>query len=197
MAKRVQRIAITCAHCGTVFHERASRRRMYCSHACDGAATKKRYSAARQHLTCSECGKPFEAQPARTDAEFCSMVCGNGAKARRTAVKRGNALRGKGTAPDGGLLPTTYPKLNGRHAHRVVAEQELGRPLECGEIVHHDDEDKHNYSPSNLVVLPSQTAHARLHNTKNRLCTIPGCGQKHAAKGLCNKHWKQARKVGA
>ena len=57
---------------------------------------------------------------------------------------------------------TTYRKRHGRHEHRVVAEQMIGRPLERGEIVHHIDGDKHNNDPSNLMVM-TQNDHAREH----------------------------------
>ena len=57
---------------------------------------------------------------------------------------------------------TTYRKRHGRHEHRVVAEQMLGRPLVRGEIVHHIDGDKHNNDPSNLMVM-TQNDHAREH----------------------------------
>lgn len=59
---------------------------------------------------------------------------------------------------------TTYPKGDGgRHKHRLVAESVLGRPLTTEEVVHHIDNDKQNYDPSNLVVFPSQAYHARCH----------------------------------
>jgi hypothetical protein len=60
------------------------------------------------------------------------------------------------------VKPTTYRKRNGRHEHRVVAEQMLGRPLRRGEIVHHIDGNKHNNDPSNLQVM-SQSDHIREH----------------------------------
>ena len=36
----------------------------------------------------------------------------------------------------------TYSKYYGRHTHRVVAEQMLGRKLKPGEVVHHIDHNK-------------------------------------------------------
>ena len=57
----------------------------------------------------------------------------------------------------------SYRKRYGRHEHRVVAEEMLGRPLAPGEVVHHRDGDKLNNSPENLEVLPSQAAHVKQH----------------------------------
>lgn len=63
------------------------------------------------------------------------------------------------------VKPTTYRKIHGRHAHRVIAEQMLGRPLKRGEIVHHIDGNKHNNDPSNLQVM-TQAEHMKLHRAQ-------------------------------
>lgn len=57
----------------------------------------------------------------------------------------------------------TYKKYLGRHMHRVVAEQMLGRKLKKSEVVHHIDGNKTNNDPSNLMVFLSQKEHARYH----------------------------------
>lgn len=49
------------------------------------------------------------------------------------------------------------------HEHRLVAEHWLGRLLADGEIVHHRNRDRADNYPANLVVLPSVSAHRRLH----------------------------------
>ena len=58
-----------------------------------------------------------------------------------------------------------YRKYLGRHEHRVVAEQKIGRALLPGEVVHHWDTNKLNNDPRNLAVLVSQSEHARLEST--------------------------------
>ena len=74
-------------------------------------------------------------------------------------IRRGQMLRGSGEGK-------AYRKMLGRHEHRKVAEEILGRPLQKGEIVHHIDGDKLNNAPENLMVLSSQAEHARLHFSK-------------------------------
>ena len=77
----------------------------------------------------------------------------------KSRIRRGNLLRGKGEG-------RTYTKRLGRHEHRVVAEQMLGRPLREGEVVHHMDGNKKNNAPENLLVFPSQKKHAAWHARK-------------------------------
>ncbi len=98
-------------------------------------------------------------------ATYCTVLCQrrahcspeyNASIAKDTAAWRGDSLRwsGKGRG---------YVKFNGRHLHRVLAEQLLGRLLLPGEIVHHKDGNKRNNMPGNLEILPSQSAHAKAH----------------------------------
>ena len=58
--------------------------------------------------------------------------------------------------------PNNYIKLKGRHMHRVVMEQVLGRKLTKDEVVHHIDENKWNNSPENLQVM-TRSEHIKLH----------------------------------
>ena len=76
-------------------------------------------------------------------------------QSRRASFRDKNALRYTGSREN-------YVKLQGRHMHRVVAEEMLGRKLLLGEIVHHKDGDKWNNSPDNLEVM-TQAEHARIH----------------------------------
>ena len=74
-------------------------------------------------------------------------------------IRQSERQRGRGEGK-------TYRKLLGRHEHRRVAESILNRPLQKGEVVHHVDGNKLNNSPQNLLVLPSQAEHARIHFSK-------------------------------
>lgn len=50
------------------------------------------------------------------------------------------------------------------YEHRAVAEEKLGRPLQDGEVVHHEDQNKNNNQPDNIVVFSSQRAHMLYEN---------------------------------
>lgn len=74
--------------------------------------------------------------------------------------KVGDRLRNRGEG-------RTYRKYLGRHEHRVVAEQKLGRPLTKDEIVHHIDGNKRNNDPINLMIV-TRAEHARIHISKKK-----------------------------
>jgi len=78
-----------------------------------------------------------------------------------TREKLRNAHLGKGSGK-------TYTKFYGKHEHRIVAEQKLGRKLLPGEIVHHIDENKKNNHPDNIQIFSSQSEHAKHHMLKRQ-----------------------------
>jgi HNH endonuclease len=112
------------------------------------------------------CETVFRVRRKYPQQRFCSRRCGflavnppdhNARVARATAAKRGDMLRGRGAGK-------TYRKRGGRHEHRVVMEQKLGRRLTSEELIHHDDHTRGNNDPGNLL-LTNRVEHARLHNT--------------------------------
>ncbi len=77
-------------------------------------------------------------------------------KTQEVRAKLRDARLGKGECKG-------YSKIYGRLAHRVVAEQTLGRPLTQNEVVHHRDGNRYNNEPENLVVFPTLGDHSRFH----------------------------------
>lgn len=138
----------------------------FCSCSC-ALRTRHRNRTRQVHvLVCPQCGGSFEVPPKEFNRgrKFCSHSCAiqfhqpehfiTPSARKAGADKR----RGTGTAD-------WYIKRDGRHEHRTVAEQKIGRALLPGEVVHHRNENKKDNAPDNLDVLPSQAEHARLHFT--------------------------------
>ena len=153
-----------CMGCGEVFSPRVWSQ-LYCKRNC-GLEPKE----------CIECGTEFMPDHHHRGQKCCSREC----MYKQIAVRNRTSQR---VNQPGGLTEEekdklrklyldkgeglTYRKVNGRHEHRTVAEEVLGRPLGKNEVVHHEDLDKRNNDPSNLFVFPTQSWHKRHHNLKH------------------------------
>lgn len=108
-------------------------------------------------FTCQQCGSTFTRRQSKA-ARFCGHSCKakfhGTAHMSGTQAALGDKRRGSGRG-DG------YVKRGGRHEHRAVAEEMLGRPLAPTEIVAHQDRRKANNDPANLRVFPSRADFAR------------------------------------
>lgn len=116
---------------------------------------------------CLFCHKPFVLRKPSSKQRYCGHSCAFRhifpenipvSKTKAVISKRADSRRNRGDAK-------WYVKRDGRHEHRTVVENLLGRKLRRDEIVHHIDHNKRNNDPSNLHVM-SQSEHARLHFTK-------------------------------
>ena len=144
---------------------------------------------SKVNIICDFCGKEFLRDQSRVgDKNFCSKECVYKFKSKKynpenyckhehltelniklnptrmteevkENIRWGSLLKGAGKA---------YPKIHGKAAHRVIMEAKLGRKLRPGEVVHHKDENRLNYSEDNLELLSSQNEHAKLHLKNGR-----------------------------
>ena len=134
----------------------------------------------KQEVCCEACGKIFYRYPSQISKHnFCSRKCAKVFTSSRMSnfnrqenpmntpdgwsKEQREAVRQREQKRMGPCSPETYPKEHGKHEHRRVAEQMLGRALNPGEVVHHIDRDKHNNDPRNLMVFSNQAEHRKWH----------------------------------
>lgn len=127
-------------------------------------------------VKCDWCGKEFQKIRHHVrDHNFCCTEHANLWNGERLAQynREENPMNKKGGMAEVRLKRSeqlsgigegkAYPKYLGRHAHRVIAEILIGRPLKPKETVHHIDGDKLNNDPENIAVFPSQSEHCKAH----------------------------------
>lgn len=147
---------ITCDWCGTEFKRWPStiKRTNYCSRKCLAEATSKAKNPdGYRNLT------DYTRQ-----SENMSRVNQRLNPIRMTPEVRANLRKahlGKGEGK-------SYEKTYGRHTHRIVMEEKLGRELRPEEVVHHIDGNPRNNHPDNLVAL-SREEHINLHRAQGDL----------------------------
>ena len=149
------KLKITCDWCGKVFEREEcflrGKRHHFCSRQClaDFSSKDKNPDGYRELKDFTNIGAHFSAinrerNPTKMTPEIRK-------KLRESRLGKGEC---KG-----------YSKIYGKLAHRVIAEEKLGRPLKPTEVVHHRDGNKYNNHPDNLVVFQSSGEHTRFHNT--------------------------------
>lgn len=120
---------------------------------------------------CDYCGRSYKGYPGKPRGKrtFCGVMCrlkwlGEQNKTKRVNQKGGLTLEErakirKSRIDQTPVVHNTYAKVFGRHEHRIVAENMLGRDLVKGEVVHHINHNKRDNSPENLMVFKSQADH--------------------------------------
>lgn len=132
--------------------------------------------------TCEGCGNEFENKPGKNGKVYhakrhCTRQCWlkrhnqvGASHAKRGATVAAQTWRSRRGESHGG---NAYVKEDQRHQHRVVAERLLDRPLTSSEVVHHEDFDRKNNDPRNLIIFKDQSAHMKHHQrclSKNQTC---------------------------
>jgi len=129
----------TCNVCGHMFSGRPNQKT--CSYAC--ADISRRTAVRNTH--CAYCKKPL-ASNCHPRTRFCSRSCGAHERDRNG---KPNAPEGTRSKDGSGYIRLKVGKRWVRE-HRYVMEQQLGRPLEKYEHVHHKDGDRSNNQLDNL-----------------------------------------------
>jgi hypothetical protein len=118
----------------------------------------------------------------------------------RHHIKGTTHPRYKGRTISGGyafIFVPDHPYAN-KHGcvqeHRLVVERLIGRYLRPEEVVHHDNEDKQDNRPENLILCDSNGEHLRLHHTRSTGAICARCGdpaRRVIGRGLCRRCYKR------
>ncbi|WP_288750518.1 HNH endonuclease signature motif containing protein [uncultured Corynebacterium sp.] len=154
--KKRPAVDVTCAWCGTTFKRWPStvRTKNYCSRDCYAKAQSKTHNPDGYKTVTNYSAQSANMKRINAELNPTRMTDETRAKLREAHLGKGDRK--------------TYQKIHGRHVHRVVAEQKIGRPLHSDEIVHHIDGDIHNNAPENLQVM-TQSDHINLHRLQGDL----------------------------
>lgn len=158
MSKRMKRISI-CSHCGAEFHSLYGRKGLFCSRDCYFASLKKDPIIK----ICVQCGNEFEVHSyqmrRKGHGRYCSRKC-------HYSSRRYNPHKDIST-PEGRVLvyAPDNPMANrqGRvYRYRLIASEQIGRPLTSEETVHHANTDCSDDEPSNLEI-KTPSSHMKEH----------------------------------
>lgn len=156
-----------CSNCGKVINKRPSelKKQNYCNKKC-------RYEHKRIDCKCEVCGKGFQKlESLKSKHDLCSLECSKIFTSKRMSKmnvdlnptrmneKTKDKIRQKHFKPN----RVSYKKIYGRHEHRILMEQKIGRKLKKGEVVHHIDGNIQNNNLDNLHLFKNQAEHARYH----------------------------------
>ena len=174
----------SCQHCGMEFLPKKGSKGLYCSRSCRGkAACGKgeqglRYKGGKIDVTCEHCGKTFQMFPSQAEnsgagkpRRFCSRSCTDSARSREGSQwwKGGRRIDSNGYME---IYMPGHPSAMATgyvHEHVLVAEMKHGGPLPEGAVVHHDDENRTNNDPENIIILyGGHSEHMALHQARRK-----------------------------
>lgn len=141
----------------------------FCSQACNGASrrTAGPRSKPNHEIDCQQCGRQVAVyrSPSADPPKFCSLACLGAAQmgAQNPSFSGGRHHDASGYVK---VLVAGHPHRDVRgyvSEHRLVMERHVGRLLDPAEVVHHRNRIKNDNRIENLQLLPTQSAHLKLH----------------------------------
>ena len=119
-------------------------------------------------FTCSVCGKKFKRWSCHRKGKTiqCSMICRNKSyKKKFVGANNGMWKYNRLKKRLGYVFVVSSYKTNSGYMqeHRYVMEQHIGRKLKPSERIHHINGIKHDNRIDNLILLPNQSEHQKLH----------------------------------
>lgn len=151
----------------------------FCSQKCNGLFRKAKGNGIKPNTeyTCVVCGKRVKTYRSPSSAQqytpkYCSVKCtGIGQKGvNNPAYAGGEVMLNTGYIA---VLNPDHPNADDRGyilKHRLIMETMIGRLLELEEVVHHENGDRQDNSPENLILFKNQSEHMRYHNEEWRKC---------------------------
>lgn len=155
-------IALRCEYCKKSFKVPPYRKHTarFCSRRCLGKAQlpeiniprlkslrgKKAHNNRQSMKSCLFCHNTMLVSPSRMHRKYCSMSCYGMAQRRLIPNRKYKMITIDGVR---------------KYEHRYLVEKRLGRTLSTREQVHHVNGNRHDNTPSNLLVLDIRT-HARI-----------------------------------
>lgn len=161
-----KKIECRCENCGAVFYRYLCeiREHTFCSRECARGYLSEKMSRMNQERNPTRMRDETRRKISTTRKARGLGGAKPGHKVSEETRRKLSMIRSGTGKPN----PNSYEKTLGRHTHRIVAEQKLGRPLRKGEVVHHIDGNKRNNDPDNLMIFGSQAEHARWHKLNER-----------------------------
>ena len=123
------------------------------------------------NCSCLNCGKKFRTKPSRIaigKGKYCSRKCKGIGQSKNWSNESNPHWKGGKVVSRGYVLVKTNEEREKYYTeeHRLIMEKHIGRDLTNIEVVHHINGNKKDNRIENLMLLESQSEHAKIHYRK-------------------------------